>query len=74
MNNEKMLRIAIDILADYATTPLWELGDVEITERIGDLLREAGYDCKPEVAVRAYGWGVSLGEFVRAVVKETHEK
>jgi hypothetical protein len=72
MNREKVLTAAVDLLAAHTKVSLWEIADeCEEGGRVDVLLRQAGL---PDEAVQAYGWGASLGDFVLAVIKETHEK
>jgi hypothetical protein len=75
-HREKVLALAVELLAAYADIALWEIPSEEFESggRVAALLRAAGL---PDEAVPAWGWGASLGGFVVAVTKqtkETHEK
>jgi hypothetical protein len=73
IDREKVLVLAVDLLAAYADIALWEIPSNEFVKggRVEALLRAAGL---PDEAVPAWGWGASLGSFVQAVIKETREK
>jgi hypothetical protein len=74
IDREKLLTLAVDLLADYASTPLWEIDQAGRSGRVRDLLIAAGYHEPPEIVLAAdFGWCAPLGEFVRAVVKETEK-
>jgi hypothetical protein len=72
VNREKILELAVDLLAAYADVALWEIPSEEFESggRVAALLRAAGL---PDEAVPAWGWGASLGSFVQAVVKEVQK-